>query len=254
MSALEYYLDVLTNTSTIIGLICILLLSSAAMAIIQKDLLLSGRRSSDIDHKVHDDKVRGVLDAIAFGITKSEYYLTSADGLSDWFFDADVVASDLNRSSLLTDNLIHLIQENLLKADYVGFLERDGGPVGVLTFQSLIADRLKVRTLLIRPDRRIWWTRVKMPGGINDLQGRRVMIVTDVVTTGRSVKAAIEAIQLFGATVPLAVAVAIRNSVNTETGRTPTEELRGRGTELIGIATEEQLRAGGFLSRKPVSH
>lgn len=146
------------------------------------------------------------------------------DGLFavDYRFDADKTAT-VRRSFVrqIITNLERILQE--CKIDRVAFIDKGGmGPVGGLWLALTTAFELNFKLLLIRPWKELISARIK---GEEPKQDERFLIVTDVITTGRTVVEASNVLQLYGAKAVAVYAI---------TERDDEKEAQDKRRELLG--------------------
>lgn len=141
-------------------------------------------------------------------------YTMTAGSQATFFLDADEVylgrdelfqASDTRAqrarlaTKLAADIARHVIEHSISR---LAFIEKvDAGPVGMLTWMNLLVQQTGIDACIVRPRKRLLLASVK---GRPVQRGERLMIVTDVATTGLTISLAARRILLLGGVVPLA--------------------------------------------------
>lgn len=156
------------------------------------------------------------------------------------YFDVDQLYGDKwyeegkPQARELFDRLIHAIQESsrAQKIDALAFIERDDGPLGLVSARQLISERSAMPVWVVRPRKRLHYSLVK--GGV-PTPGHAVAILNDVATTGDSIVEAAEALWSFGVQTPVAFSV-----VDLERGAR--QKLASMEIELQSICTMTELQ------------
>jgi len=156
-------------------------------------------------------------------ISRSEWGAKAGRTLPSYFdidklFAADyrlknVGGAEASRRALIREvlnSLETIRQEHAI--DYVAFIdEGEMGPVGALWLATSVAFELNVRLLLLRPWKELVHARIK---GDRPEPGEKVVIVTDVITTGSTIFDAVETLNLFGAKCEFVYTVVLRDDDN----------------------------------------
>lgn len=200
--------------------------------------------------QLSDNKSGRVSDPLTRGLAKvclknSEYdYVRGGHGGD--FLDVDELYGDRpgrDLETLVEEAIVERVQriqsEQPLRA--VVFVERDNGPVGLVASRFLIAKRLDLPTWTVRPRKRI--RRAVLKGGTLK-PGDRVVIVTDVATTGTTIAEAARAIWQLGGQVAGAISLVDRESGAKET-------LEQVDIDLDSIRSIDDLRAVHSASAQP---
>jgi orotate phosphoribosyltransferase len=136
---------------------------------------------------------------VAPGIGRSSWFTVSGSS-STIYYDIDKASSDLESLECINKWYIDNVQEirNKVQVDYLAFMEREDGPVGAITKKDKISSELCIPSFIVRPRRRIRASRLK---GVRaeELCGRKVVIISDVATTGRSVRRIVDILKEYDA-------------------------------------------------------
>lgn len=163
-------------------------------------------------------------------------YQSTAGGELGEFFDADLHLSKPNVADTITEQMAEIIRDIITSSASnnwkVCFIEKDSGPVGMITSKDLIEQRLKMATTVVRIKRRLISAAFK---GEKIKKGDKVILITDVITSGLQTQLARKKIEKLGARVSYCVAIVDRR---TDAGKYI------EGTEIIAksITTLKELK------------
>lgn len=147
------------------------------------------------------------------GLGRSSWITVGGDE-KDFYYDVDKGTSTLEGmhevSKWYVDNIKELQENN--KIDYLAFIEREDGPVGAITKKDLISFLSNLPSIIVRPKRRIFYSAIK---GEKDISKKNVVVISDVATTGYSIKAANNLIAKRGAKVVAAITIMNRGGKDT---------------------------------------
>ena len=148
------------------------------------------------------------------GISKSHWF-TVGGTESKFYYDIDKGASSLEGiqriSNWYVDNIKELKKKK--KIDGLAFIEREDGPIGAITKKDLISFMTNISSFVVRPKRRIKASAIK---GAENIQGKDIVVISDVATTGYSVEKVIDIIQTCNARVVAAITILNRGGSKTE--------------------------------------
>ena len=172
---------------------------------------------------------------------RSTYTMTAGSPAS-FFLDADEVylgrddvfqTSDgrAQRAHWVTRLAAHIARQVVGHSiSRLAFIEKvDSGPVGMLTWMSLLVQQTGIDACIVRPRKRLLLSSVK---GRPVQRGERLMIVTDVATTGLTISLAARRIRLLGGIVPLAYVLYDR-------GANALDALERESIELVSFLDQE---------------
>ena len=149
------------------------------------------------------------------GLRMSKWFLVGGEE-SDYYYDIDKSSKTLEGMEKISKWYIDNINEINKKdgIDGLAFIERDDGPVGAITKKDLISLRTNIPSFVVRPKRRIWASVVK--GTDSSLKGKKVAIISDVATTGKSINNVVEILENYQAKVVAAITILNRGGVETK--------------------------------------
>ena len=180
------------------------------------------------------------IGALKFGV----FTLTSGK-TSPYYVDLRIVPSFPEAFRRVCDLYVRLITEDL---EVTNFDRIAGIPTAGIPFASLIAYHLKKPFLYIRPRARLHGRERRVEGMM--MPGDRVLLIDDLITTGRSLSKAAEAIRAEGGVVTNAVVLLDREEGGKERLAKDNITLHylleaGEAAEKlyeIGAITEDQLK------------
>ena len=180
------------------------------------------------------------IGALKFGV----FTLTSGK-TSPYYVDLRIVPSFPEAFRRVCDLYVRLITEDL---EVTNFDRIAGIPTAGIPFASLIAYHLKKPFLYIRPRARLHGRERRVEGMM--MPGDRVLLIDDLITTGRSLSRAAEAIRAEGGVVTDAVVLLDREEGGSERLAKDNVTLHylleaGEAAEKlyeIGAITEDQLK------------
>ena len=132
----------------------------------------------------------------ANAVHASEDGLTSG-GTSGFYFDLDRLSTTVDDIDLLSSWYIGAISGFVSnnQVDFLAFMEKDSGPVGAITLLGQIVLKTNIPAVVVRLRKRMSGAKVTGKFMITGLYGRKVLLITDVLTTGRIAHDAISAIR-----------------------------------------------------------
>lgn len=174
----------------------------------------------------------GFLEALrACGAVRFGSFTLASGKTSDYYVDIKQAAT---RPDLLRE-MGRRIAPHVAGYDRVAGVELGAVPIAAAV--SLEAD---IPFLIVRKEAKAHGTKRPFEGGMR--AGDRVAFVEDVVTTGGTLRAAIERLRAEGASVDLAVAVVDREEGGAET-------LAEAGVRLLALVRASELRTLGKTSK-----
>lgn len=164
-------------------------------------------------------------DRFAIAYQSCEFEATAGGRLSN-YFDADKLLMTVpdfveEISSRVVDTL------RSYPSAKICFIEKDSGPIGMLTIASFVAYKLGRQVSTIRPRREVWKMAVE---GASIGQGDQVVLIQDVFTTGFQIVQATRPLEKAGASVIAAVALVDRQQERDD-------ELATKNIKLYSITT-----------------
>ena len=130
----------------------------------------------------------GSLDEMASAFQASRWELITGDTVA-LYFDADHFLADPQNGRLVAEwvsRALKEIQEEDGPIDCLAFIENTEGPTGLMAAKMMLSQLLHMRTVIVRPSKRIQAHRIK--GEIRP--GDSVVILDDTLTTGHSMRRA----------------------------------------------------------------
>mgnify|MGYP002153769454 CR=1 FL=1 len=203
------------------------------------DVKLSVEREKE-EMKAELCRVLNKIGALEFGTFK----LTSGK-TSPYYIDLRIVPSFPDAFQKVCDLYVKLIEKDL----GVKKFERVAGiPTAGIPFASLVAYHLKKPFLYIRPKARLHGRERRIEGIL--MPGDRVLLVDDLITTGKSLRKAVAAIRAEGGVVTDAVVLVDREEGGKEKMAKDDVSLHYllRASEAastlyeMGVLTEDQLK------------
>jgi len=144
-------------------------------------------------------------------------FITVGGHQSHVFYDIDKLSGSLEYLEGIDKWYIDNVNEIRQKrgADYLAFIERQDGPVGAIVTKDKLSSALRIPSLIVRPKRRITASVLKGTSG-DSTRGKKIIIVTDVTTTGQAVDRVLEILEGFGAAVVGVVTIVNRGGEKTK--------------------------------------
>jgi orotate phosphoribosyltransferase len=165
-----------------------------------------------------NEKERAFRSKLARACLKNSRYDLVAGGSGTNFFDIDEFSAGReskdykaedapNRveelAQFLTDK-INELQDKGIKIERLAFIERDTGPVGMITYKDFIGAKTRIETCCIRPRKRLLASVLK---GRPLNPSEQVALITDVATSGDTILAAVEKIWQLGGVISSAIVI-----------------------------------------------
>lgn len=160
------------------------------------------------------------------GIRASKWIMVGGSQ-SNRYYDIDKACGTLEGMDSVDKWYIDNIREinDKVGVDSLAFIEREDGPVGAVTKKDKISSDLRIPSFIVRPRRRIRASILKGTSA-SSIHGKKVVIVSDVTTTGRSIEKVVNVLEGLGARIVAAVTVVNRDVKATQ------ERFKGRNIEL----------------------
>lgn len=137
------------------------------------------------------------------------HFILSSGKTSDYYIDGKLTSMDPEGATLIAQAILDEIKD--LPVDAVGGMDMGATPiVGAFAVQSLAAGR-PLPTFVVRKEVKAHGTMKQIEGPVPK-QPSKVVIVDDVVTSGKSILIAIDAARKAGHEVILAISVLDRNA------------------------------------------
>ena len=196
MNGIRFLVDALSNPAVLAGAVLIVffvLASTRSAKWLRATTRTVMQPLTNIDSRGSRLRV-----AIGAGVASSRWRYTSGPGVGNRYFDLDRSITSPGNALEIAESLRGHVERLGEPIDYVAVIERDAGPVGALSLFPLLSETLGVETIIVRPRRRINWAALKFPGAASDLAGGNVALVTDTVTTGEAVLAAVNHLERYG--------------------------------------------------------
>jgi len=142
------------------------------------------------------------------GLCQSRW-ITVGGTESDFYYDIDKASFSPKTKEKVDNWYIENLKElqGKFNIDGIAFIEREAGPVGAITKKDLITAMTGIPSIIVRPRKRI---RASVVKGIEKVEGQRIVVITDVVTTGASVNRVIDILQDRGVTIVAVIAMVNR--------------------------------------------
>ncbi|MFP5262391.1 MAG: hypothetical protein ACLGJB_10850 [Blastocatellia bacterium] len=134
---------------------------------------------------------------------------------------------------------IKLLKDSGIEIDRLAFIERDSGPVGMITYKDFLGTITKLETCSIRPRKRLLASAVK---GRPLRQHEKVVLINDVATDGDAILSAADKIWQQGGVVAFAIVMFDR----CEGAR---EHLAQYDIELYSIFDKDSLIKEGHIEK-----
>lgn len=132
----------------------------------------------------------------AMGMTNSQYMLTRG-GESKKFFDYDYFTNrdDLKKYSEWIVECISDIKESGVIISRLVFIEKDSGPIGLISMKDHLSLKTNIPSFIVRPKRYPFLPIPSFKGNLPDAQNENCLLISDVSTTGGHLATAIEMIR-----------------------------------------------------------
>ena len=154
---------------------------------------------------------------LQFAFSQSQHYKTSG-GKTKYYFDLDRYIEKEKIQIVLEwyTNFINEVESECGKIDKLVFIEKNRGPIGALSFKSLITLKTGIPSVTVRLKKRVLLNAVKSDTPcLNKIvpikNGEKVLIISDVSTSGTTILNTIEIIKLFNAEVLGAIVILCRD-------------------------------------------
>lgn len=138
----------------------------------------------------------------AHGIAASVHGLTHKGGITRYFLNLDYLTTTPDDVRKLSEWYVQAINRLASKteAGALAFVEKDSGPVGAITLMGHIVTMTGMPAVTVRLRKRKPVTKLAgKPDIVKELStGKKALVVTDAITSGRTVADTIEAIREFG--------------------------------------------------------
>ena len=118
-------------------------------------------------------------------------------GTSEDYYDLDEALADPEVGRLIARKyqaIIEQLIEEVGPIDKLLFIEKRAGPVGAITLKDALTHRTGIPAITVRTRRRVQAGMVKGPFS----RGERAILITDVLTSGRTILEPIQKIQQLG--------------------------------------------------------
>lgn len=212
----------------IINIILLAVLLTAPLVLIWN--IVEMRRRATRGTIIPSSLLNLTVSALEKAFTSSVHVLSTA-GASSYFFDFDRLVMDWKLSRHISDAIIDKIEKikKIKKIDRLAFIEkREENTIGPLLLASCIAQRTKINFIIVRMGRLITLDRVKLPKNEN-IKDLKIVLLTDVLTTGREISSAIQAIEKVGGVVSDIIVVLFRGTIDVK------DRFEQKGTTLHSI-------------------
>jgi orotate phosphoribosyltransferase len=147
----------------------------------------------------------------AFAIVKARSFVRgdvvlSSGERSTYYFDMKPSMFDAEGAEILSELLLERVAQT--GCDFVGGLEMGAVPlISPIAAKSYVAGK-PIRGFFVRKEAKGHGTKKRIEGvAAGELQGKRVAIVEDVTTTGRSALVAVKELQAAGAQIVLVISI-----------------------------------------------
>lgn len=201
---------------------------------------------------------RALLSKFAQACLKNSRYDFVAGGTGNNFVDIDEYSAGREGKEYNTDaapemaeqlaqycadKIVEVQQEKGVKIERLAFIERDTGPVGMITYKDFVGAKTRIETCCVRPRKRLLPSVLK---GRPLRPGENIALITDVATSGDTILAAADKIWQLGGVVSCAIVVYDRS----EGAR---EYLDQYDIDLFPIWNREKLSDEGHLAEQPLA-
>lgn len=195
---------------------------------------------------------RDLLHSIVSSCVKNSAWNLVSGGQGSNYFDVDELAAGRRRDGSydpsaasararkFADSLVERINvmvHDEPRVDRLAFIERDTGPIGLITYKDHIGIQAGIETCSIRPRKRLYAAMIK---GRPIRPSESVALVSDVATTGNSILEAAEKVWHFKGNVPYAIVAYDRESGAREM-------LAQYGITLLALLTPESTNQNAAL-------
>lgn len=206
-----------------------------------------------INYAIALNRAKSVDRLLARGSGQSLWELTDS-GRSSYFFDVDIVSSapspDVRYITTWFVQKINEVKRKVGHIDYIAFIEKDSGPIGILSQKDLLVSKTQIPAIIVRVRRRL--ARAAIKGDFSLGRGlpiidKTIVIISDVATSGSQIEKAVNPLRRYGANTPYAIVLLDRE-------RGAGQTLKDIGVELISLRKHSYLEAKGLVpSQVPVS-
>lgn len=169
---------------------------------------------------------------IAQRAVKRGSFVLASGKVSDVYIDARLATMSPEGMVLIGNSGLIAIQSHGWKPDSIGGLTMGADPVAFAISHTSALEGTPIRAFSVRKEAKTHGTGNRIEGPFK--QGDSVVVVEDVITTGKSALQAIDAIESAGGKILGILAVVDRN----EGGR---EAVSARGYNVIALTTKEEL-------------
>lgn len=155
------------------------------------------------------------------GWRSSWWHLVSGGSTAN-YFDLDYYLENPKSRRFAVNiytKLINKAIDEIGNIDRLAFIEREVGPLGAIQLKEDLVSKTGLPAVIVRPKKRLTRASIK---GSNLVLNEKILIVNDVVTTGRGILKAKNKLEQFGLKVPGAVVFLSRESKENQQ-----TELRG---------------------------
>lgn len=157
-------------------------------------------------------------------------------GATDTFFDVDQwgrYSNNLDMSVAWIEKIIGQAEtENNISIDTLVFVEKDSGPIGMISTQHMISEQLGLRSCVVRLRKWPFLPQAAVKGFIPD-KGTKVAVISDVATTGGHLLRTADVLQHPCFSIDVCVAIVLLN----RGGEKVVKELKDRGIILYSNKT-----------------
>lgn len=169
---------------------------------------------------------------IAQRAVKRGSFVLASGKVSDVYIDARLATMSPEGMVLIGNSGLTAIQSHGWNPDSIGGLTMGADPVAFAISHTSALERTPIRAFSVRKEAKTHGTGNRIEGPFK--QGDSVVVVEDVITTGKSALQAIDAVESAGGKILGILAVVDRN----EGGR---EAVKARGYDVIALTTKEEL-------------
>lgn len=175
-------------------------------------------------------------------ITSSTHTLTHKGGISKYYFNLDYLTTTPDEVASITNWYVEVVKDFKSSDDIDGliFIEKDSGPVGAISLMGGIIAQTGLPAVIARLRKRASHAKISGSPEVLDRlsKGSKVLIITDAITTTRTVKDAMETVNNFGAKVV---------GICTLLDRQPIHKDFVDNVRIVQGVTEEELIASNIV-------
>lgn len=141
------------------------------------------------------DSSKSDLFLLSRAIHASEDGLVSG-GVGQYYFDIDRIDTTYDRLMTVSKLYFDMVEKYKKNGqiDFLGFVEKDSGPVGAISLLALLVLETKLSAIIIRLRKRMTNSKIIGLNSDQNLIQKKILLITDVITTGRTVNDAVEAV------------------------------------------------------------